>query len=38
MDAAIGLRQLVGLDRRLTSRRNVFECYRIKFTGAGLRF
>ena len=38
INAAIGLRQLVGLDRRLASRREVFEHYRIKLTGAGLRF
>jgi dTDP-4-amino-4,6-dideoxygalactose transaminase len=38
INAAIGLRQLVGLDRRLASRRNVFECYRAELTGVGLRF
>jgi dTDP-4-amino-4,6-dideoxygalactose transaminase len=38
INAAIGLRQLVGLDRRLTSRRNVFQCYRTELTRAGLRF
>ena len=38
INAAIGLRQLVGFDRRLASRRNVFECYRAELTGVGLRF
>jgi len=38
INAAIGLRQLVGLDRRLASRREFFEHYRINLTGAGLRF
>jgi dTDP-4-amino-4,6-dideoxygalactose transaminase len=38
ISAAIGLRQLVGLDRRLASRRNAFECYRAKLTCVGLRF
>ena len=38
INAAIGLRQLVGLDRRLKSRRNVFECYRAELTCVGLRF
>jgi dTDP-4-amino-4,6-dideoxygalactose transaminase len=38
ISAAIGLRQLVGLDRRLASRRNVFECYRAKLTCVGLQF
>ena len=38
INAAIGLRQLVRLDRRLASRRKVFECYRAELTGAGLRF
>ena len=38
INAAIGLRQLVGLDRRLESRRNVFECYRAELTCVGLRF
>jgi dTDP-4-amino-4,6-dideoxygalactose transaminase len=38
LNAAIGLRQLVGLDRRIASRRNVFECYRAQLTGVGLRF
>lgn len=38
INAAIGLRQLVGLDRRLKSRRNVLECYRAELTDLGLRF
>jgi len=38
INAAIGLRQLVGLDRRLASRRNVLKCYRAELTGVGLRF
>ncbi|OBJ50245.1 DegT/DnrJ/EryC1/StrS family aminotransferase [Mycobacterium sp. 1423905.2] len=38
INAAIGLRQLVGLDERLASRRDVFERYRAELTGAGLRF
>ncbi|QUR67327.1 DegT/DnrJ/EryC1/StrS family aminotransferase [Mycobacterium spongiae] len=38
INAAIGLRQLVGLDRRRASRRAVFERYRMNLTGAGLRF
>jgi len=38
ISVAIGLRQLAGLDRRLASRREVFGHYRIKFTGAGMRF
>lgn len=38
LNAAIGLRQLVGLDRRLASRRKVFERYRAELTGVGLRF
>ena len=38
LNAAIGLRQLVGLDRRITSRRNVFECYRTELGPVGLRF
>jgi dTDP-4-amino-4,6-dideoxygalactose transaminase len=36
--AAIGLRQLAGFDRRLASRRNVFDRYRAELTGVGLRF
>ena len=32
INAAIGLRQLVGLDRRLKSRRNVLERYRAELT------
>ncbi|BBX74731.1 hypothetical protein MSHI_26370 [Mycobacterium shinjukuense] len=38
ISAAIGLRQLVGLDRRLASRRRVLECYRAGLAGASLRF
>ncbi|WP_081286090.1 DegT/DnrJ/EryC1/StrS family aminotransferase [Mycobacterium colombiense] len=38
ISAAIGLRQLVGLDRRLATRRKVFECYRNELSNAGLRF
>lgn len=38
INAAIGLRQLVGLDHRLESRRNVFECYRAELADAGLQF
>jgi dTDP-4-amino-4,6-dideoxygalactose transaminase len=38
LNAAIGLRQLVGLDRRLASRRDVFECYRAELTSLGMRF
>jgi dTDP-4-amino-4,6-dideoxygalactose transaminase len=38
INAAIGLRQLVGLDRRLASRRKVFECYRTELTALGLQF
>jgi len=38
LSAAIGLRQLVGLDRRLASRRNVFDCYRANLEGVGMRF
>ena len=38
INAAIGLRQLVGLDRRLASRRDVLEHYRSKLTRMGLRF
>ena len=36
--AAIGLHQLVGLDGRLTSRRNVFDRYRAELGGTGLQF
>ncbi|ASW90900.1 DegT/DnrJ/EryC1/StrS family aminotransferase [Mycobacterium marseillense] len=38
INAAIGLRQLVGFERRLASRRDVFECYRSQLTAVGLRF
>jgi dTDP-4-amino-4,6-dideoxygalactose transaminase len=38
ISAAIGLRQLVGLDRRLASRRNVFDRYCAELIPAGLRF
>ncbi|OMC26112.1 DegT/DnrJ/EryC1/StrS family aminotransferase [Mycobacterium colombiense] len=38
ISAAIGLRQLVGLDRRLASRRKVFDCYRNELSNANLRF
>jgi dTDP-4-amino-4,6-dideoxygalactose transaminase len=38
LNAAIGLRQLVGLDRRIAGRRSVFDCYRAELTCAGLRF
>ncbi|OBJ02064.1 hypothetical protein A5624_00365 [Mycobacterium sp. 1482292.6] len=38
ISAAIGLRQLVGLDRRLASRRKVFDCYRAELSGIGLQF
>ena len=38
INAAIGLRQLVGLDDRLASRRNVLEHYRSTLTRMGLRF
>lgn len=38
LNAAIGLRQLVGFDSRLGSRRNAFERYRNELTGTGLRF
>lgn len=38
INAAIGLRQLVGLDRRLTSRRKVFDCYRSELSRFGLQF
>lgn len=38
LSAAIGLRQLVGLDRRLASRRNVFDRYRAELSCVGLRF
>lgn len=36
--AAIGLHQLVGLDGRLTSRRNVFDRYCAELSSTGLRF
>ncbi|RAU97840.1 hypothetical protein DQP58_06865 [Mycobacterium colombiense] len=38
ISAAIGLRQLVELDRRLASRRKVFDCYRAELSGVGLQF
>jgi dTDP-4-amino-4,6-dideoxygalactose transaminase len=38
ISAAIGLRQLAGLDTRRAHRRNVFDRYRAELTGAGLRF
>lgn len=38
ISAAIGLRQLVGLDRRLASRRKVFDCYRAELSGFGVQF
>lgn len=38
INAAIGLRQLVGFEGRLASRRNVFESYCKELTGTGLRF
>lgn len=38
ISAAIGLRQLVGLDRRLASRRKVFDCYRAELARVGLQF
>jgi dTDP-4-amino-4,6-dideoxygalactose transaminase len=38
ISAAIGLRQLPGFDRRLASRRSVFECYREPLTALGLQF
>jgi dTDP-4-amino-4,6-dideoxygalactose transaminase len=38
LNAAISLRQLVRLKRRLASRRNVFECYPAELTGLGIRF
>lgn len=38
INAAIGMRQLVGFDHRLASRRNVFRCYRARLTCTGLRF
>ncbi|MCA2305803.1 DegT/DnrJ/EryC1/StrS family aminotransferase [Mycobacterium intracellulare] len=38
ISAAIGLRQLVGLDRRLASRRKVFDCYRTELGSVGLQF
>ncbi|WP_370482405.1 DegT/DnrJ/EryC1/StrS family aminotransferase [Mycobacterium sp. pUA109] len=36
--AAIGLRQLAGFDRRLASRRNVFNRYHTELTRFGVRF
>jgi dTDP-4-amino-4,6-dideoxygalactose transaminase len=36
--AAMGLRQLAGLDGRLASRRNVFDRYRAELTCVGLQF
>ena len=38
ISAAIGLRQFVGFDRRLASRRNIFDRYCTELTGVGLRF
>lgn len=38
VNAAIGLRQLVGFDERLASRRDVFNCYRAHLLGTGLQF
>jgi dTDP-4-amino-4,6-dideoxygalactose transaminase len=38
INAAMGLRQLAGFDRRLASRRNVFDRYCAELTGVGLRF
>ena len=38
INAAIGLRQLVGFDRRLASRRDVFNRYRAELTRVGQRF
>lgn len=38
LSAAIGLRQLAGLDDRLASRHNVFDRYRAELGGVGLRF
>lgn len=38
VNAAIGLRQLVGFDERLASRRNAFDQYRTELEGVGLRF
>lgn len=38
ISAAIGLRQLFGLDRRLASRRAVFARYRAALVGLGVRF
>nr|WP_231996351.1 DegT/DnrJ/EryC1/StrS family aminotransferase [Mycobacterium scrofulaceum] len=38
ISAAIGLRQLLGLDRRLETRRKVFDCYRAELAGFGLQF
>lgn len=36
--AAIGLRQLIGFDERLASRREVFRLYRDELAGLGVRF
>jgi len=38
LSAAIGLRQLSGLDDRLATRRKVFDRYRTELGGLGLRF
>ncbi|OCB44015.1 hypothetical protein A5677_06270 [Mycobacterium malmoense] len=38
LNAAIGLRQLVGFDRRLGNRRDAFERYRVELHHHGLRF
>ncbi|CAM3035047.1 DegT/DnrJ/EryC1/StrS family aminotransferase [Mycobacterium intermedium] len=38
ISAAIGLRQLVGLDQRLASRRKVLESYQAGLSGLGVRF
>jgi dTDP-4-amino-4,6-dideoxygalactose transaminase len=38
ISAAIGLRQFLGFDRRLASRRSVFEHYRASLTELGLQF
>lgn len=38
ISAAIGLRQLAGLDHRLASRRKVLQWYRTGLAGVGLRF
>lgn len=38
LNAAIGLRQLLAFDRRLASRRNVFEEYRAELGQVGVRF